>query len=317
MKRSLIEVGTAIGLMTLAWTAAAVPSLINFQGTLTDSTGTPLASGLYTIEFRVWNKPIAGEPDEQLVWGRTYEVPVANGRFNVILGGDSGTVIEGAAINDITFAFGDDERYMGITPTHVDGVPMASSAELAPRQQVLSTPYAIKATNADEALHALEADHSTQADSATQADIARNGAPIGTILAWHKSFEYTPELPEGWVECNGQTLDLLGSPYNGLTIPNLNGAGVSIAGGETKGPFLRGHSESGQTEFDQSNHLDAVHTNANDGAPLGTWETLPENGAQIRTSTWYESSRDSMFFRLKGRETRPVAFTVVWIMRVF
>jgi hypothetical protein len=49
-------------------------------------------------------------------------------------------------------------------------------------------------------------------------------APIGSVVAWLKGFEGTPPLPQGWAECNGQTLQLQGSPYNGKALPNLNGA---------------------------------------------------------------------------------------------
>ena len=38
--------------------------------------------------------------------------------------------------------------------------------------------------------------------------------PIGTILAWHKTLTGTP-LPEGWLECNGQRVDVRNSPLFG------------------------------------------------------------------------------------------------------
>jgi len=64
--------------------------------------------------------------------------------------------------------------------------------------------------------------------------------PIGTIMAWHKNFPGTPALPGVWAECNGQTVDDVASPYHGLDLPDLNGAG---------GPqrFLRGAPNSGGT----------------------------------------------------------------------
>lgn len=61
--------------------------------------------------------------------------------------------------------------------------------------------------------------------------------PIGTILAWLKSFTGTPTLPTNWVECNGQTLSDTDSPFDGETIPDLNGSNN----------FLRGNSSSGGT----------------------------------------------------------------------
>jgi hypothetical protein len=53
--------------------------------------------------------------------------------------------------------------------------------------------------------------------------------PVGGIIGWHKSFANVPALPASgkWVECNGQVLADAGSPLNGQTIPNLNGAAVA------------------------------------------------------------------------------------------
>lgn len=155
-------------------------------------------------------------------------------------------------------------------------------------------------------------------DSIDSTGFARsyNAPPIGAIIAWHKDFAGTPALPTGWAECNGQTLSLAGSPYNGATLPNLNGALTADSGTATKGRFLRGHTASGQVEADQDNSVQYVRTAGDDGAPVGSNVTLPANGGEVRTSTWYEGSRDSMFFKRFGREVRPLNFSVVWIIRV-
>ena len=63
--------------------------------------------------------------------------------------------------------------------------------------------------------------------------------PVGTVVAWLKSLPNTPPLPAGWAECNGQTLDAPDSPYNGITLPSLNGTG------KTPKRFLRGAPASG------------------------------------------------------------------------
>ncbi len=65
--------------------------------------------------------------------------------------------------------------------------------------------------------------------------------PIGSVLGWMKSLENTPGLPSDWVECNGQELNLPGSPYHGLTLPDLNG----VTGPPAR--FLRGATGSGGT----------------------------------------------------------------------
>lgn len=71
---------------------------------------------------------------------------------------------------------------------------------------------------------------------------------IGTIKPWHKSLTGSAELPGEWVECNGQVLSDAESPYNGQTIPNLNGdpTGADSPGLSRKEAlFLRGGLTSG------------------------------------------------------------------------
>jgi hypothetical protein len=86
-------------------------------------------------------------------------------------------------------------------------------------------------------------------------DLAAYHPPIGTILAWHKSFPNTPILPltNEWVECNGQLLIDAQSPYNNQTIPNLNGSpgGADSPGQSAKvAMFLRGGLISGTGQQD-------------------------------------------------------------------
>jgi hypothetical protein len=75
--------------------------------------------------------------------------------------------------------------------------------------------------------------------------------PIGAIIAWDKTPSQTPSIPEGWVECNGQTISDTKSVYNGVTIKNLNGSG-----GGTK-RFIRGSTTSG-TEAGALSHTHSI-----------------------------------------------------------
>ena len=258
MRRSLVHLAIALSFVVLAGRAAAVPPLINFQGTLTDSVGAPLASGTYTIEFRVWNTPVAGESGEQLVWGRVYDAPVANGRFNVILGDDSGTAIDGAAVNDISYAFAGDERYVGITPTHVDGVAIEAPQELAPRQQVLSAPYAVQAKKASH--------HS-------------NVIPVGTVFAY-----WGDSPPTGWILCDGAEIPA-DTDYDALRTligankPDLRGRAL-IGAGQGSGLSNR---LLGSTLGTQTHTL--------------TWQEIPDHGHDVTDPghfhTFVKSSSDS------------------------
>ena len=81
-----------------------------------------------------------------------------------------------------------------------------------------------------------EAPHAPELRAAISQDM-----PVGVIVAWLKNQSNTPALPPQWVQCNGQKLDLPSSPYDGATIPNLNGAG------DAPQRFLRGALQSGDS----------------------------------------------------------------------
>jgi len=128
--------------------------------------------------------------------------------------------------------------------------------------------------------------------------------PIGSIIAWHKSFTNTPSLPDRWVECNGQVLSDVESVYNGQTIPDLNGS----LGSGLKGRFLRGHSESGLTESSQN----LAHTHTYDMETAGYYGSSGKpNEADERVGGTTGTTNSS-----GGTEARPFNFSVVWIMRI-
>ncbi len=118
--------------------------------------------------------------------------------------------------------------------------------------------------------------------------------PIGSFLPWHKSFANTPALPNGWVECNGQVLNDPRSPYNGQTIPNLNG----------DNRFLRGNTTSGGTGGSTTHN----HTGSTGG----------QSGMQGNNHSMHD------IYLLTGDHTHgisadghlPPYLDVVWIMRV-
>ena len=111
-------------------------------------------------------------------------------------------------------------------------------------------------------LHAAVPHTFTAGTAAVAADVNANftyldeiSVPVGGIIGWHKSFANVPALPASgkWVECNGQVLADAGSPLNGQTIPNLNGAagGADSPGHAAKvAMFLRGGVTSGTGQQD-------------------------------------------------------------------
>lgn len=132
-----------------------VPTLMNYQGQLADASGNPLATGDYSLTFSIHDAAQGGSQ----VWGpqqfdggvgpgRGARIPVVQGYFNVMLGP---TDTAGRSLAD---AF-------GASVNRFIQIQIGSNAPIAPRQQMLTSPFAfasVKAKNADVATNALAAD---------------------------------------------------------------------------------------------------------------------------------------------------------------
>jgi len=137
--------------------------------------------------------------------------------------------------------------------------------------------------------------------------IDAGNVPMGCVLAYLKSFPATPVLPASWVECNGQVLNDVASPYHGATLPNLNGA----SGGPQY--FLRGATTSGNTTgSDEHSHMLDVVTEENspnvdvDNTLAGS-TTFVAVGPHNHNLTGQPTNLAS---------TLPTNYEVVWVMRV-
>jgi len=142
----------------------SVPQVINYQGTLTDKNGKPV-NGIKKLAFSIYDSATAGKK----VWGpqNFSEVFVINGRFNIILGPID---IEEKFIIE---AFSSKKAFLGITLGE-------DKIEIAPRQQILSTPFAFVAQ--------------------TIADTTKL-IPPGVIVMWSGLIA---DIPIGWLLCNGE-----------------------------------------------------------------------------------------------------------------
>jgi len=88
MKRSAsaVLVILAVALVTpIAFGQVSVPNLVNFQGRLLNSLGSPVADGSYGVTFRLFNTPAGGT----LVWAETSLVNTSSGVFTHQLGADN------------------------------------------------------------------------------------------------------------------------------------------------------------------------------------------------------------------------------------
>jgi microcystin-dependent protein len=136
-------------------------------------------------------------------------VVVVGGQFNVVLGAAGGTEITPSSVNDIAFAFTDPERYLQMTV--VSGPGITTPQTLSPRQQILSTPFALQA------LH---------------------GVPAGTVVPFAGT-----TIPEGWELCDGLPRDGTESKYARL----FAAIGTTYGGSGTtfNKPDLRGRTAIG------------------------------------------------------------------------
>jgi len=125
--------------------------------------------------------------------------------------------------------------------------------------------------------------------------------PIGTIMAWHKSLggaSGTPSLPEGWVQCDGQTLSDSESVYDGEVIPNLNGGAR----------FLRGSATSGTEQAPSA--VTAL-------GGTGSGETFVEDNDGTRSTAFSQGrSVTGAGTPITAYKTRPINMSVVWIIRI-
>lgn len=125
--------------------------------------------------------------------------------------------------------------------------------------------------------------------------------PIGGIVPWLPNLSGVPGLPEGWMLCDGSTVNDALSPMNGTTIPDLNG----------DNRFLRGEDTAGGTGGNTTTSL----------ASMGTIYNISENLNSIGTS----ATELRMLSGGSGSTTRygtqtnsilPPYYNVVWIIRI-
>jgi hypothetical protein len=311
-------------LVALPAGAQSVPSLMNYQGRLTEESGQPLTNGTYAVQFRLWNRAITNQPGETLVWGRQYDLTIINGVFNVILGAPGGIPLPGAAVNDLQFAFGDAERYLGLTLVRLHGGTVISESqrrEILPRQQLLSVPYTIQAAQADLARDLAQAARDTL-------------VPPGTIIA---SMGISATPPDGWEFCRGQEVSRsdpkfarlyaaireTGGAGNGLTtfnIPDLRGLFLrGVDAGAGRDPEARAVGSSQPDAFQGHYHLVSEPAQTGGTPRIGTaaFNGSPGTHIEVPQGTAYRIISDGVngVPRISS-ETRPKNVSVHYLIKL-
>src|SRR6266446_3398172 len=153
-KNSLAVTATVLAFLLAATSAFAQTSSVTYQGRLTD--GGAAANGNYDLQFAVFDSLSGGT---QIGSTQTLNtVAVSNGVFTVSL--DFGAS-----------SFPGANRFLEISARPTGG----SFTLLTPRQQITSTPYAVRSANAS------SADTATNATNATNATTATNATQLGGL----------------------------------------------------------------------------------------------------------------------------------------
>ncbi len=120
---------------------AEIPHSINYQGKLTNPSGSPVSDGTHSVTFRIYDVQAGGSP----LWYETQYVTTEKGLFSTQIG----------ATKDLTLTF-DKPYYLGIQ--------VGSDTEMTPRQTLSSSAYAFRAKTAEEALHSYTTDSADTVD---------------------------------------------------------------------------------------------------------------------------------------------------------
>lgn len=151
---------------------AATPSTMNYQGSLKDGSGDPVADGPYFVTFRIYSVPTAGAA----LWADTQTVVTLGGLFQATLG--AGTPLEPTV-------FADTPRYLGVT-VFPDG-------EMSPRQKIHAVAYAWRVATVDGATGGT-----ISGDVTIQSDLDVSGTVTATGQSSKIRFQYDTygDLPD-------------------------------------------------------------------------------------------------------------------------
>ena len=108
----------------------AIPQLINYQGTLTDTAGNPVPDGQYGVVFNIYDVSTGGTPLWTETWNNT-TVPVSaiKGNFNAMLGTHTSIPLTFFNEHPVTYL----------------GIKVGNDSEMLPRQRISSVAYAFTA----------------------------------------------------------------------------------------------------------------------------------------------------------------------------
>ena len=136
----------AFTLDTPADAATTLPTKMNFQGRITNASGTILANGTYNMRFRIWNAASGGATQwtEDRLVSAAQGVTVTNGQFTVQLG--SVTALNASVFTSSSLYF---EVELPTPATATSSSPSWTEGAMTPRNQLATSAYAYNAETLD------------------------------------------------------------------------------------------------------------------------------------------------------------------------
>jgi len=129
-KGVMLFAAVVLAIATISVVNAASPSLVNYQGILTNPGGTPQV-GTFSVTFALYSTPSGGTS----LWSESQSVTTnADGLFNVLLGSST-------PLTDVFF--GGPDRYLGVS--------VSPDGEMIPRTQITSVAFSHRVGTVDSA----------------------------------------------------------------------------------------------------------------------------------------------------------------------
>jgi hypothetical protein len=215
--------------LLLAATAAAVtpgpPRLINYQGRLTDASGTPLPDGAKSIRFIIWNDPTLSAHVNEVWNSGPLTVTTTSGLFSVQLGASPQPALTPGLLADTL-------RWLGIT--------VGADPEIGPRTRLVSVPYSFNSENAQYAVTSSTAAYADSARTVSDNYVKTIGDTMSGGLYLH----------------DGVQMDAVLQPYSTGSKLTLYNSGVAKS-------LLSAEGGAGYLSLKDSDHDETVFLSAN------------------------------------------------------
>lgn len=136
---------------------SAIPGFISYQGRVVDALGVNVGAGTpvnRTVIFRIWDNP-SSTNTANLIYSEAQTVTVSEGEFSVLVGQGVANTTEtfgyseaAKKLADFSTVFSGSARYLGVTVAAAAAIATTDN-EITPRQQIVSTPFAMRAKFAE------------------------------------------------------------------------------------------------------------------------------------------------------------------------